>query len=206
MTLGSELRWDGLLFDFDGVLADTEHVHHASWNAVLQPFGIQFDWPEYQKQCIGIADRMVAQRLQLPDPDEIVARKQSIFRQALEQSPPFLEPTRALLSKISSVFKKMAVVSSSYRQEVEPPLERSGLRTYFQLVVCGNDVKNLKPWPDPYLLAADRLGVRNPLVIEDSEAGIASGRAAGFEVFEVKSVVTMATDLDAYLTASGFAQ
>jgi beta-phosphoglucomutase len=59
------MRPDALLFDFDGVLADTERVHHASWNAVLEPLGIQFTWDEYLKQCVGIADLMVAQRLKL---------------------------------------------------------------------------------------------------------------------------------------------
>jgi HAD superfamily hydrolase (TIGR01509 family) len=71
---------------------------------------------------------------------------------------------------------------------VEPPLVRSGIRQYFQLLVTGEDVQNFKPSPEPYLLAAERLGARRPLVIEDSDAGVASGQAAGFEVLRVSSV------------------
>jgi sugar-phosphatase len=66
-------------------------------------------------------------------------------------------------------------------------LEAGGLRQYFQTVVGGENVKHHKPAPDPYLLAAERLGLRAPLVVEDSAAGIASGRAAGFEVLAVNS-------------------
>jgi len=59
------MTYDALLFDFDGVLADTERAHHSSWNEILEPFGIQFTWPEYLKQCVGVADILVAERLKL---------------------------------------------------------------------------------------------------------------------------------------------
>ena len=185
---------DALLFDFDGVLADTERVHHASWNAVLEPHGINFTWEEYLKQCVGIADPMVAQRLKLPQPAEAVARKQALFRQGLEVNPPFLQETLGLLRDLSGRYR-MAVVSSSFRTEILPPIERAGLLPLFETIVCGNDVRNLKPSPEPYLLAAERLGVKTPLVIEDSEAGIASGLAAGFEVLRVAAVESMPTAL-----------
>jgi HAD superfamily hydrolase (TIGR01509 family) len=61
------------------------------------------------------------------------------------------------------------------------------VRSHFETVVCGNHVTRLKPAPDPYLLAASRLGVERALVIEDSEAGATSGREAGFEVLRVPS-------------------
>ena len=64
-------------------------------------------------------------------------------------------------------------------------LEAGGLRQYFKRWWAARDVKRHKPAPDPYLLAAERLGVRAPLVVEDSAAGLASGRAAGFEVLAV---------------------
>ena len=60
------------------------------------------------------------------------------------------------------------------------------MRQFFRTVVGGENVKRHKPAPDPYLLAAERLGLRAPLVVEDSEAGLAAGRAAGFEVLAVK--------------------
>ena len=188
------MSWDALLFDFDGVLADTERTHHLSWNSVLEPFGIQFTWDDYVKQCIGVADRIVAERLRLPDPAATVARKQELFRATLEAQPPFLQETLELIHELASNHR-LAVVSSSYRREVEPPLIRALIRDSFELIVCGDDVERLKPAPDPYLLAASKLGVRRPLVIEDSDSGVASGQAAGFEVLRITGIRQVAAQV-----------
>jgi len=105
----------------------------------------------------------------------------------LEESQPFLEDTVKLLEDVRRYYT-LAVVSSSYKSEVEPPLVRGGIRPCFKLLITGEDVRNFKPSPEPYLLAAERLGSRRPLVIEDSDAGFASGLAAGFEVLRVSAV------------------
>ncbi len=190
--------FDALLFDFDGVLADTEWAHHASWNTTLEPYGIHYTWEEYLKQCVGIADPIVAQRLKLPKPAEAVARKQELFRQALCQTPPFVPQTLELIRELAESYR-IAVVSSSFRTEILPPIERAGLLPYFETLVFGNDVQNLKPAPDPYLLAVERLGVTHPLVIEDSDAGVASGKAAGLEVLRVSAPDRMPAELRAFL-------
>jgi beta-phosphoglucomutase len=192
-------RYDALLFDFDGVLADTEHAHHSAWNTILKPFGIQFTWPEYLKECVGVADILVAERLKLVNPPDIVARKQQVFRETLERNPPFAPQTLDLIPELASSCR-VAVVSSSFRSEVLPPLERAGLLAYFETVICGNDVKNFKPAPDPYLLAVERLGVHNPLVIEDSDSGVASGKAAGLEVLRVSGPAQMPAELRSHLS------
>jgi len=183
-----DLKYDALLFDFDGVLADTERVHHRAWNQTLEPLGIQLDWEAYQKNFVGVADEVaLRERLKLDDRDGLVARKQALFRRGLEESQPFLADTAQLLKDLFCIYR-LAVVSSSYKSEVEPPLIRVGLRQCFQMLITGEDVQNFKPSPEPYLLAAERLGVTHPLVIEDSDAGVASGRAAGFEVLRVSAV------------------
>jgi beta-phosphoglucomutase len=188
-------KYDALLFDFDGVLADTERVHHKAWNQTLEPLGIQLDWPSYQKNFVGVADEVaLRERLHLDDRDGLVARKQAFFRKGLSESQPFLAATIELLKQISSTYT-LAVVSSSYKSEVEPPLVREGIRCCFQLLITGEDVHNFKPSPEPYLLAAERLGSRRPLVIEDSDAGMASGLAAGFEVLRVSSVENVAREV-----------
>jgi HAD superfamily hydrolase (TIGR01509 family) len=79
----------------------------------------------------------------------------------------------------------LGLVTSSGRREVEPVIVRTGLAPLFGAAVYGEDVKRHKPDPEPYRTAAERLGARRALVVEDSQAGIASGRAAGFEVLEI---------------------
>ena len=88
---------------------------------------------------------------------------------------------------------------SSARNEVEPVLGRMGIRSCFVTCVFGEDVIRLKPYPEPYLTAASRLGVRRPLVIEDSGAGCASARAAGFEFVRVSAASAVAREVRAYL-------
>jgi len=70
---------------------------------------------------------------------------------------------------------------------VEPILEKAGLHRFLRAAVYGGDMRNLKPAPDPYLLAVRLAGASRPLVVEDSDAGEASARAAGFDVLRVKS-------------------
>jgi beta-phosphoglucomutase-like phosphatase (HAD superfamily) len=100
-------------------------------------------------------------------------------------APPFPAALGPTLAALDGVYR-MAVVSSSACDEIEPLLEGAGLRQYFDTVVGGGDVKKHKPDPEPYRLAATRLGVDRAVVLEDSEAGLASGRAAGFDVIAVK--------------------
>jgi beta-phosphoglucomutase len=195
------VRYDALLFDFDGVLADTERVHHACWNEILAPFGVAVAWPWYWANCVGVADHVLAPRFGVGDPPLLVAAKQQRFREALEQSPPFLESTVAFLRELAGSYR-MAVVSSSFRTEVEPPLVRSGLDRCFQKILCGDDVTRLKPAPDPYLKAAEILSAQNPLVIEDSDSGIASARAAGFDFVRVTGPEEMVNEVRKHLASA----
>jgi len=202
VTNSPDSSWDALLFDFDGVLADTEPLHFECWNEVLQPFGIQVSWDFYLKQCVGITDRLMIERLVAgrtpPLPfEEVYAqypRKKEMFRACMKANPPFLEETIALIRELSSNFQ-LAVVSSSGRLEIEPALLSAGIHQYFQSLVCGKEVQNLKPAPDPYLRAAELLGAARPLVVEDSDAGVASGQAAGFDVLRVAGPRTVAAEV-----------
>jgi beta-phosphoglucomutase len=189
------LKFDALLFDFDGVLADTERVHQRAWNQTLEPLGIQLDWEYYLKNFVGVADEVALRdRLHLGDTDGLVSRKQAFFRQGMAESQPVLVDTVRMLEEVRGVYR-LAVVSSSYKSEVEPALVLAQIRPCFELLITGEDVRNFKPSPEPYLLAAERLGARRPLVIEDSDAGVASGRAAGFEVLRVSAVENVAREV-----------
>jgi beta-phosphoglucomutase len=199
-------RYDAILFDFDGVLADTEPVHFACWKEVLEPLGIHLNWPFYQERCIGVSDRLMVERLAaerippLPLDQAIPAyhSKLGIFRAKIEANPPFLAETVSMVRRVCSVYR-LAVVSSSGRPEVEEPIERAGFRDCFHAFVCGKEALNLKPSPDPYLRAAELLGATRPLVVEDSDAGVESARAAGFDVLRVSSAASVAREVRAWL-------
>jgi len=185
-------EFDAILFDFDGVLVDSEPVHWACWAEVLAPLGVILEWPFYRDYCIGIDDRemlrMMASRSTPPCRWESLwtryPAKKELFRGRMSVDPPFPPDTAALLDQLRAEYR-LAVVSSSSTDEIEPMLAAGGLRHHFEAVIGGNNVKRQKPAPDPYLLAAERLGARTALVVEDSEAGLAAGRAAGFQVLRV---------------------
>lgn len=185
--------YEAILFDFDGVLVDSEPVHFECWGEILRPFGITLPWDYYEKNCIGVSDRAMIQtlvELSVPPADfEAVysqyPKKKAMFRERMLVNPPAPPATLDLIRNLPNELK-VAVVTSSGQSEVEPILERIGILDRLDTAVYGGDVERLKPSPDPYLLAARRLGISSALVVEDSEAGIASGRAAGFDVLQVK--------------------
>lgn len=196
---------DSILFDFDGVLADTEPIHFACWREVLAGVGIEVAesrLPEF----VGVSDRAMLERLGAERRPPVSAeelwpsyeRKKALFRERIADLDVVPAETVELLKRLRSIYR-LAVVSSSHKSEVEPPLERAGIRQFFHALVCGMEVQNLKPAPDPYLKAAELLGAKTPLVVEDSDAGVASGRAAGFEVLRVSGAGALARELGAFL-------
>jgi beta-phosphoglucomutase len=193
---------DAILFDFDGVLVDSEPIHYDCWMEVLGPFGLRVDWDTYVRTCVGISDRTMLERFAAENPtpldvEQLFAQypvKKALFRDRMLAANPFLPATLALIAETASRLP-LAVVSSSGRTEVEPPIVHAGIRHHFQALVCGLEAGKLKPEPDPYLKAAELLHARNPLVVEDSDAGVAAGRAAGFEVLRINHPSELADEL-----------
>lgn len=183
-------QYDAILFDFDGVLLDSEPIHFECWNQVLNRFGVGIGWDRYSRDCIGISDREMIEALCQGAGPEIVEAvwaeypaKKEAFRARISVAPPFSDETVELIRSLGGY--KLAVVSSSGRSEVEPPLVQIGLRPCFDAVICREDVERLKPAPDPYWKAAELLGAKNPLVVEDSRAGLESAAAAGFDALHI---------------------
>ena len=185
------MRYEAILFDFDGVLVDSEPVHFECWREILQDFDIELDWNTYSDHGIGVSDRdlmgLLCQRAGRPhDVDRVIAefpRKKELFRRHMREAPPFTADVLELLPQLRDY--QLAVVTSSSQAEVEPILLHAGVDGCFRTIVYGNDVKRLKPAPDPYLLAMERLGVGTALAVEDSDAGEASARAAGLDVLRI---------------------
>ena len=196
--------YEAILFDFDGVLVDSEPVHHLCWQELLTPYGIDLNWRLYSEHCIGIADRaMLAFLCGLATPpvefDTLHAeypRKKELFRNRMS-AIGVADDVKALLRELRPRYK-LAVVSSSNIREISAVLDTAGLSPMFDTIVHGGDVPRHKPAPDPYLLAMDRLQVKTAIAVEDSKAGIASARAAGLPVVEIAA----ATDLGRLLRAA----
>jgi beta-phosphoglucomutase len=187
------LTYDAILFDFDGVLADTEPVHFACWREILAPFGVDLDWDTYRTRGMGLPDLALLASLgslaRPPVSPEILAaklpEKRKRFVELALQRRPLSDAMVGFLKSLSAY--KLALVTSSNRAEIEPLLEDAGVLACFKTLVCGREAPHPKPAPDPYLMAARLLAARRPLVVEDSAAGLESARAAGFDYLEIKS-------------------
>jgi len=188
---------DALLFDFDGVLGDTERLHWGCWAQVVREYsGFELTWDAYRKHGVGVSDdafNEFIERAGGPSPNELRAvlypRKKALFLERIVVDPPILPETREM---VKSLTLPAAVVSSSARAEIEPILAAAGIADCFAATVFGGDVREMKPSPEPYLKAGMLLGAIRPVVFEDSEAGLASGYASGYETVRVPDPADLA--------------
>lgn len=191
-------QFEAILFDFDGVLLDSEPVHCECWRQVLEPLGVPVTWEVYAAHCVGASDRdMIHTFARLLDPPADPARlwaeyprKVELFRKRMAVDPPFAAGLAEFFRELAARYK-LGVVSSSARPEIEPLLDAAGISGYLDTVVSGEDVERHKPAPDPYLLAGRRLGIQRALAVEDSPAGIQSARTAGFEAVRITDPARM---------------
>ncbi len=189
--------YDSVLFDFDGVLADTEPVHCAAWAEVLAGFGLNLTWDFYLRHGIGVTDRQLLESVLAAAESPISVEtmllrwpaKQEAFRRRILCHPPIPPTVAEFVTTLNNY--RLAVVTSSQVWEIEPALDAAGIRACFGTLVGAADVTQHKPAPEPYLLASTRLSACLPLVVEDSDAGIASATAAGFDSVRVSGPAEM---------------
>lgn len=201
ITNTSDHKHQAILFDFDGVLVDSEPIHYQCWKELLSPYGIELDWESYVATCVGVAERAMLERLvaftntpvAVDELFGLYPAKKKRFLDLMQAALPFAPGIGEFLKQLQEY--QLAVVSSSARSEVEPFLELAGIRHYFGAIVCGSEAGPLKPSPEPYLRAARLLSIQSALVVEDSDTGEASGRAAGFEVLRVTHPMNMESAL-----------
>lgn len=181
---------EALVFDYDGVIADTEPLHWKSWAALLKRYGIQLGWEEYCRIGQGVSDvdlfEHFGARMRPADAEEFSGqnreRKQMVREWSLTESPIPVE-TIALLKALGDY--RVGLVTSSEQADVEPVLRAAQVYSRFSGMVFGGEPAAPKPSPAPYLLIAERLGVRTGIAFEDSEPGLESARAAGFEAVRI---------------------
>jgi beta-phosphoglucomutase len=185
----TEIR-DVLIFDYDGVLADTEPLHWKSWAALLSRCGFELAWEDYCTFGRGVDDAQMYKTLQkralLPGTGDFLSqnreRKQMVRDWSLAEIP-ISTKTIAMLKTLAAF--RVGLVTSSGRLEVEPVLRAAQIYDRFDAMVFGEEVSTPKPSPAPYKLVAQKLGVDTGIAFEDSEPGLASARAAGFRAIKV---------------------
>jgi beta-phosphoglucomutase len=186
------LKITAVIFDLDGVLADTIDLHYRSWQQVADDEDIPFSKLQYE-QILGMnredsVNRLLGDRLVSPElKQDMLDRKNRYYLELVESldSSHLLPGVDELLSELQSQKIRIALGSSS--KNAEFVLQRLGVRSLFEQVADGHSVENFKPAPDVFLKAAALLQVEPDqcLVIEDAAAGVLAALAAGMKVVGV---------------------
>jgi len=189
------------VFDFDGLILDTEEPVYRSWLEVYEAHGQELPyhrWIEIVGSSTAAFDPKgyLEQRLGRGLTQEVLDRRIE-RRTAMVLAQPILPGVAALAAAARDTGLRVGVASSSSSQWVKGHLERLGILDRFDCVRSRDDVVNVKPAPDLYLAVAACLGVEpvEAVAIEDSPNGIASAKAAGMWCVAVPNGITGSLDL-----------
>lgn len=193
---------DAVIFDFDGVIVDTEPIHYQVFQDILEPIGLGYTWEEYTSTYMGFDDRdafreafgaagktLTPSRLQ-----ELINQKAGIFEQIVSRGVPPYTGVIELIHILSAKGIPLAISSGALRSDIMPILEQLNIAQYFSHIVTADDVPQSKPHPASYLSAKEKLMFSFPdkltsdshiYAIEDTPAGIQSAKEAGLIVVAV---------------------
>lgn len=192
---------NAVIFDFDGIIVDTEPLHYQAFQTVLKPYELGYSWQEYLEHYIGFDDRdafreaFSAKGKQLDNAlmSELIAAKAIVFQEIIKTGVTAYPGVVSLLKSLSGVLP-LALCSGALAHDIVPILKTLDLEDVFTVTVTADDVAASKPDPQSYALALQRLGTAYPghqiraaqcLAIEDTPAGIASATGAGLHVLAV---------------------
>jgi beta-phosphoglucomutase-like phosphatase (HAD superfamily) len=197
-----------IVFDFDGVIANSEPLHFQAYRDVLADEGVALTEPDYYALYLGFDDVGVFQALNVAggvgwapaDIAELVARK-AVRLEALERDVSILFPGAAAAVRRAAAAMPIAIASGARGAEIRRVLDREDLAACFTAIVGAEDTPVSKPAPDPYLRAlallapafGGRLAASECVAIEDSHWGLDSARAAGMRTVGVSQTYEAAT-------------
>jgi HAD superfamily hydrolase (TIGR01509 family) len=187
-----------VIFDLDGLLADTERLHRQAYQEALATAGFCLASEEYADHWIrcglGIDD-LVRKHGLTADPTVLRARKAVAYLELVRSSAQPMPGALQVLGRLHGR-KTLALASSSYGDAVAAVIEKLGMAGFFTCTVSRSDVMRAKPHPDIFLLTAERLRAPASLcvVIEDAEKGVTAARAAGMACIAVPNEYTRGND------------
>ena len=194
-----------IIFDFDGVIANTEPLHFAGLHQTLKEIGIELTEPEYYAEYLGYDDRgcilaaLAANRRPADrgTVERLMTRKAEAYLESVTQHQVIFPGVPEFVREAARSYP-LAIASGALRHEIEYILESAGLRSIFAHITSAEDVTRGKPDPQPFLLTLKALQQTKPalmpascLVIEDSLPGIRSAAAAGMKVLAVANTHTV---------------
>lgn len=196
----------GVIFDMDGLLFDTEAIYRESWLILAQQFGQEPSIPFTKAVCGTSGETMIAvveKFYPAIDPQEFIDACVNRVNSEVKRHLPEMPGVREILAYVKKMGLKVAVASSSEKEIIEHNLEKAGIMPYFDAIVSGGEVEKGKPYPDIFLLAASRLGLKAEecYVFEDGANGIRAGHAAGCHTIMIPDLTPASEELRSFCVA-----
>jgi beta-phosphoglucomutase len=202
IILPEQVRITSVIFDFDGVIVDTEPLHYKAFQQLLEPMNLGYSWDEYVARYMGFDDRDAfveafcsrGRDIGQSELNELIGRKAQVFQDVIRDGVTAYAGVVEVIMRLHRRHVPLAICSGALRSDIYPILETVGIADCFSLVVTAEDVKRSKPDPECYLCAFESLRNRYPaqnlspagtLAIEDTPAGIQSALGAGLNVMAV---------------------
>jgi HAD superfamily hydrolase (TIGR01509 family) len=191
----------GLVFDFDGLILDTEAEEYKSWKDVFNSFNLELPFNEWAL-CVGTSNKdfdvyeyFEKKVGNIPNKEEIYKRREEKLLQRIATLSP-LPGICDLLIEAKKLNIKVALASSSSHQWVTPHLDRLGMINYFHSIHTCEEVQEVKPDPAIYINAIKALGLapEEAVAFEDSPNGIKAAKEAGLYCVAVPNQVTIMMD------------
>lgn len=184
-----------VLFDFDGVIANTMEYHVEAWNKALTDFGVSIKTADLAAEEGANADEIARnllrkKNIELNDNeiDELTIQKRKIYRRITRAG--VIPETGSLIKKLKSNAVRIGLVTGSVRSSIKRVVDEAFL-SQFDVVITSEDVAANKPAPDPYLTAARKLNVDSDacVVIENAPKGIEAAKRAGMTCIALRTTI-----------------
>ncbi len=197
-----------VLIDFNGTLSDDEPILYEVYSDMFAERGRSLSAQEYFERLAGHTDDEIFREIagSLDEVDRLTRERVDRYRHAVDDGetigPAAREAVRYAAERVP-----VLVVTSAWREEVEPALRAAGLGGTVRAVLAADDVARLKPHPEPYLAACARAGVTpaEALALEDTPTGIAAAVGAGVRVLAVRGTAPPESLAGAELVVDGLA-
>ncbi len=187
-----------LIFDFDGLIMDTESPAVAGWKEIYAEYGQEFPLLPFIRAVVGVSDTKfdaagylaarTGKELDLP----ALRSRALAYRLKVQSTLPARPGVNDYIKSAHRLGLRLAVASSSGRERLEGYLRQLGLIDDFDPIICREDVLHIKPAPDLFLKAQEMLKLRPDelLIFEDSQNGILAATRAGIRVVAVPNPIT----------------
>jgi len=177
-----------VIFDLDGVLADSEQWWNQIDAKLLAEHGVSYRG-EYHRNVLGVSYRLAVEFYKnafhiSASVEELMRRRGEIATEFFANRVGLFPSAKMTLEQLREMKLHLAVATSSVSASARPFVDRTAIRSFFDVILTGDEVPRGKPYPDIYLRAAEKLGIdpKACLVIEDAVSGVAAAKAANMRV------------------------